>query len=271
MKKTILGLLASALILTILSCTKNTRVAVENDNQKNTDTITIDDHHNAENALDYDGIYLGILPCADCEGIKTTIYINRDKTYTLKQVYINKNAQVIEEKGTYTWDKSGTIISLKPNTNNEKGMKLFVAENALYILDQSGKRITGPLADHYELTKDNYALLNKKWRIFEMYGKPFKPETTSKKEGYITFDEDENRVIASAGCNTMSGDFNILPKNKLEFGVFMSTAMACENMQDEGKLGKILSETKKFNVNNDELTLINKNQETIAKLKIPMH
>ena len=37
------------------------------------------DMHNAENSLDIAGVYKGVLPCADCEGIETTIVLKDDK------------------------------------------------------------------------------------------------------------------------------------------------------------------------------------------------
>ena len=37
-----------------------------------------DRSHNSMNSLDWEGIYTGLLPCADCEGIQTVIKLNRD-------------------------------------------------------------------------------------------------------------------------------------------------------------------------------------------------
>ena len=40
----------------------------ENNSKKTTTTTTLGD--NSQNALDWAGTYKGILPCADCEGMK---------------------------------------------------------------------------------------------------------------------------------------------------------------------------------------------------------
>ena len=51
------------LMLVITSC---------NSNRKNTeinDKNQVIDSHTSKNALDWNGIYQGTLPCADCEGI----------------------------------------------------------------------------------------------------------------------------------------------------------------------------------------------------------
>lgn len=251
---------AAVVLLGLTSC--NTVKSTAN-------TTEISDSHTAQNSVDYDGIYLGILPCADCEGIKTTIYLNQDNTYVMKQEYLGKSENIIEEKGDFIWAKNANIISLKPTNANGQKLKLFVGENYLTMLDQSGNKITGSLADHYTFSKDNVMLLNKKWHIMELYGKKFSAESTMKKEGYVQFGD--KSLSASAGCNVMNGGYKLLPKNQLEIGNVMSTMMACGDMSAEQSLGKVLAETKSFQVNIDELSLLNKDQKIIAKFKVPMH
>lgn len=254
----------SLMMLSFASCntSKNNSDPVKND---------VTDAHNAKTSLDYDGIYQGTLPCADCEGIKTIAYINRDNTYVLKQEYLGKKGNTIEEKGTYTWDKNDNQFTLQPSDNKGQSLKFFVGENTLTMLDTSGNKITGTLAENYILSKDNVALLNKKWRIMELYGKKYKAEETMKKEGYIQFDDKTNRFSASAGCNQMNGEFSVKPNNKLELGKIMSTMMACPDMTAEADLGKALEAAKSFQVNLDQLNLLDKDQTVIAKFKVPMN
>ena len=47
------------------------------------------------------GTYEGTLPAADCEGIKTILVINEDKTYTLKSEYIGREDATFETSGIY--------------------------------------------------------------------------------------------------------------------------------------------------------------------------
>lgn len=107
--------------------------------------------HNAANSLDYMGIYSGILPCADCEGIDTTIELGSGNSYVKKIIYLGKDdQQVVESGGTFTWNDAGNIITL-----NEEAApnQYFVGENVLFHLDINGNRITGELAEKYELRK----------------------------------------------------------------------------------------------------------------------
>ena len=43
-------------------------------------TTAIDSTHNAQNSLDWNGTYKGVLPCADCAGIEKEITLYKDQT-----------------------------------------------------------------------------------------------------------------------------------------------------------------------------------------------
>lgn len=111
----------------------------------------IDDAHNAMNSLDWNGTYTGLLPCADCEGIQTTLSLDDDKTYTLEQVYVGKDGEKLKEEGTFSWDKSGTIVTLEGISNSPN--QYFVGENTLVMLNKDGEQVQGDLAAMYELKK----------------------------------------------------------------------------------------------------------------------
>ncbi|KIO75694.1 hypothetical protein TH53_19140 [Pedobacter lusitanus] len=117
-----------------------------------TDTAKTADGHNSMNSLDWDGTYKGVVPCADCEGIETTIVLGKDLTYNVKTKYLGKSdTKVYEEKGKFTWDKAGQVITL--DGIKDAPNKYFVGENQLFQRDMEGKEITGALADHYILKK----------------------------------------------------------------------------------------------------------------------
>jgi copper homeostasis protein (lipoprotein) len=102
-------------------------------------------------SLDWDGTYKGTIPCADCQGIETSLTLNKDNTYLRKTKYIGKSDIVYEKTGTFTWNKEGSTIILKGISNEPN--QYVVGENILFQLDMSGKRITGNLADSYNLRK----------------------------------------------------------------------------------------------------------------------
>lgn len=111
------------------------------------------DEHNAQNSLSYFGVYEGVTPCADCEGIKVKVTINKDETFTLHNAYIKngKEEQPTDFTGKYVWDETGSIITLEGV--KDVPSKFFVAEGRIIILDQEGNKIEGELADKYVLTQ----------------------------------------------------------------------------------------------------------------------
>ncbi|WOE31578.1 MULTISPECIES: copper resistance protein NlpE [unclassified Acinetobacter] len=109
---------------------------------------------NAQTALDWAGDYKGVLPCADCEGIKTELELNQDKTYELTQEYLGrKDQQKSTIKGSFTFDaKNPSIIILSAAADHQK---YFVGENYVALrAAETGEAITGPMADLYKLTKE---------------------------------------------------------------------------------------------------------------------
>ena len=118
--------------------------------KKVVDTLSVSD--NSQNSLDWEGTYKGIIPCADCEGIKTEITIKYDLTYVIKTIYLGKaDGKTFEKTGRFVWDKTGSNITLEEL--NGKPSQYKVGENQLIQLDLEGKIITGALAEKYVLKK----------------------------------------------------------------------------------------------------------------------
>jgi len=113
-------------------------------------SITIGD--NSFNSLDWPGTYKGIVLCADCEGIETTIVLGKDLFYSMTTKHLGKKASFPKEKkGAFSWNIEGNKISLT-DIDNASGQYL-VGENMLIQLDLNGSRITGESAKKYQLKK----------------------------------------------------------------------------------------------------------------------
>lgn len=146
MKKSIIVFVL--LVIGLISC---------NTKEKNQEEVTEDtelnftDEHTAQNSLDWMGEYEGVLPCADCEGIRTIVVLNENGTFTSKQIYVKEPVFEVENQGSFTWDETGFIITLKPDDGNIRSYR--VVEGAIILLDNEGKEITGELAEYYRLTK----------------------------------------------------------------------------------------------------------------------
>lgn len=138
-------LLLYVLCFCLLSCKNKT---VTHDQAKPTEkNLTLAD--NSQTSLDWNGTYKGVLPCADCNGIETTIHLNSNLSYTLTEKYLEKSDKIFKSKGRFEWNDKGSKISLI----DDKSKKFQVGENKLFKLDQNGERIYGKLEENYILKK----------------------------------------------------------------------------------------------------------------------
>ena len=151
MKLIKISLVALASLIMVSSC--NTQSAA------NTETPAAEtvennpespDMHTSETSLDWDGTYKGTLPCADCEGIETTIVLNKDRTFERTTVYKGKKDGNFNVKGKFSWDKDGRVITLEIKDENSSYQ---VREGNIVLLSQEGKVNTGELAELYILKK----------------------------------------------------------------------------------------------------------------------
>lgn len=138
------------LLLVLMGCKQETETSEYTPLEETDITMPYSDH-NARLSLDFDGTYQGTLPCADCEGIKTTITIDRDNNFERVMVYLGKDENgTFREEGMFSWDETGNVITL---LNAEEPNQYHVGENVLFHLDMEGNRITGDLSEHYKLHK----------------------------------------------------------------------------------------------------------------------
>jgi uncharacterized lipoprotein NlpE involved in copper resistance len=145
MKKILLSATLLALLsVGFVSCGQKTKP----DNQETSGTI---DTQNSQNNSDWKGTYSGVIPCADCEGIRVEITLN-DNTYQASYLYLGKQDATQDLfSGKFSLDTSSNIITLD---NQEIPPYYQVGENKLTQLDMEGDEITGEMAEMYVLTKN---------------------------------------------------------------------------------------------------------------------
>lgn len=153
MKNLKVVLLLFAAFLISFSCDKATDSTEQSAPETIPDKpIAKTDKHNSMIALDWNGVYKGTIPCADCEGIETILTLNTDLTYILFTNYLGRNDALEEEKkGSFTWNETGSTITLSNVTDRPNQYK--VGENRIWHLDINGDMNTGELENHYILTK----------------------------------------------------------------------------------------------------------------------
>lgn len=95
------------------------------------------------------GTFKGIMPAADCEGIKTVLTVNSDSTYTLVREYLGVKDGLFETSGIYHSLSDGLIELVKPSS----GEKIYFkrVEKGFMLSDSLGTVNNGELAEYYIL------------------------------------------------------------------------------------------------------------------------
>lgn len=225
--------------------------------------------HNSANALDWDGSYTGIVPCADCEGIATTLTLERSGNYTLRTQYLGKSEEVMQSTGEFAWEADGNRLRLRGT--NGAADRFQVGEGQLFQLDPDGGRISGALAEKYILRKVGTAqawpLMDTYWKLVELMG-----NAVEQPEGFMPahmiLSEAENRVAGNAGCNGFFSSYELdTAKGLLRFQQAGSTMMACPDMSVENAFHKALPEVDGYTLSGGELSLTKGGSTTLMRFE----
>jgi copper homeostasis protein (lipoprotein) len=215
---------------------------------------------NSMTSLNWNGTYEGVIPCADCNGIETSLKLNKDYTYLLRTRYVGKDTAPRSHTGSIKWNSEGNKITLD---GIESGPSMYlVGENRLFQLDLNGNRITGDLSGQHILvkkpdvnTKPDVSLTGTYWKLIEIRGQKVQPATGSKSEAHIILHPGENRVTGSSGCNSITGTFEINEKLGLVFSGMASTRMACPEMETENEFISMIQRIDSYSIRGDTLSL----------------
>lgn len=219
---------------------------------------------NSMTSLDWNGVYTGITPCADCEGIETTIQLMSDKTYTISRRYLGKSTDALTSSGTFSWDTNGSTIRL----SGEEPGQYKVGENKLFHLDMEGNIITGALAEKYVLSKDLSGLSEKYWKLVALNGQPVTKSAGQTKEPHLIFRAAGMRVNGNGGCNSFMGSYELLPGNRIRFSKMAATLMACSDMEIESRFSKVLEMADNYYLSGDTLILNRAKMAPLAKFEV---
>lgn len=223
-----------------------------------------DGAHNSRNSLDWAGTYRGVLPCADCPGIETTVTLRADGTYSATSRYLERDVATTGE-GRFTWSADGGSVSL----TGEEAARYRVGENRLTRLALDGSPVEGPLAGNYVLTKVDggdaaVPLTGTRWRLVELRGQPV---TGLERAPELTLGAEDGRASGFGGCNTFGGGYTLDEERlRISFGQLVSTLRACPTGMDiERTLHEVLGQVDNYSLSGGRLTL---NRARMAPLAV---
>jgi heat shock protein HslJ len=218
----------------------------------------VPDGHSSRNALDWAGTYSGVLPCASCPGIETTVTLGQDGSFERRMAYIDESPLPAVETGRFEWDEAGRSITA--SGDGFETQRYQVGENVLFHLDRDGKRIEGELAGHYVLLKhiQDPRLEDRHWTLIELRGQPVEPAEDGR-EAFLFLRAEDGRVHGNASCNRFNGGYAIKTGQRIDFGRNMAmTMMACPDMQLEQAFIEVLQTADNYSLGDDGTMTLNR-------------
>ena len=140
--------LAAALLACMAACTSNQKKEAATTETTETEAATaVGD----TTALAMTGTFEGIFPAASCEGIRASLTINADSTYTYKREYIGEKDGKYESSGIYHLKAKDLIELITPSSGEKTYFKRV--ETGFMLSDSLGTVNQGELAGHYILKR----------------------------------------------------------------------------------------------------------------------
>lgn len=196
----------------------------------------IPDMHNSRNSLDWAGTYEGLLPCADCAGIRTRLTLGADGIYELHAEQLRSDARVMSASGYFSWLPDGNTVFLGEAGDD----RLFaVGEGRLIELNADGSR-PGPDAGQRILQQvpgqppeadaiTAAFLQDHRWRLQSARdGNNASIDALFPASNPFEFAFSGANLAVSGGCNGLRGSYQINAEGRFLAGRMASTMMACE-------------------------------------------
>jgi heat shock protein HslJ len=260
-----IGILLASFSL-FLSCQKNPENPSAAEEKMVATSTSVSEAKDMDSQTNLYGIYTGVLPCADCEGIETEIELLENNTIVKTTKYLGKSDNTFTDKGTFS--KTDTI-SIKATFEDDSSQWFEIGQNEIFQLDQDGNRISGSFADRYKLVKKrkDEKLEDKTWVLVELMGKTIEPKEKPY-EMYLKFVSSEGLLTGSDGCNQFSGNYELLKGSRYKSGPFASTMKACLDMTYAVEFLNAVEKSDTYILTDSTLSITKARMAIMAKFKL---
>ena len=96
------------------------------------------------------GVWVGMLPCTDCEGIDYTLNLKNDFTFKQKFIFKGKDEDFVIDEGEWSF-ASDSVIELD---SYDYAKMFLISGKKLIMLDEYGDKFESSNEDNYSLHKD---------------------------------------------------------------------------------------------------------------------
>jgi heat shock protein HslJ len=200
------------------------------------DPASVIDMHTSRIALDWVGMYEGLLACADCPGIHTQLTLEPDGGFEIVTRRLVRDAEPSSARGRFEWEAGDTTIALGAEGG---GQRFAVGEGRLLLLE------TGQTQPAWDRADATLPQSSPAWRstrqdlgdMLEDHRWMLVDGTDAGNRRIDALFPDAERSLAlyfagprlhvQGGCNGFRGAFAIDADGRLDVTGTISTLMAC--------------------------------------------
>jgi len=239
----------------VISCSSTEKYTKEN---KTSETEGFEE-------LDWVGSYTGEEECSTCKHISKTVTLYSNETFEATLEYIGSSKPLIERHtGDFKWGMNGKL-HLEPESGSMVIEDYLVAHGLLIPVSDEGHPMTGGYTMLNKISAKS--IFDKKWTLIELYGASVNSsDDENLQTAFINFDKN-GAAYGNSSCNSFSGQFNTTNGQVLEFDAVSSTRKACQNMNTETKFLNMLENTKSYELENEELQLLDSDGNILGKFE----
>jgi heat shock protein HslJ/uncharacterized lipoprotein NlpE involved in copper resistance len=237
------------------------------------------DLHTSQHSLDWAGVYEGILPCADCPGMKTRLTLDRDGSYELSTRLLERPDEARAVRGRFAWNAGGSAITLDAQGDRRR---FGVGEGRVSLLEPDGApgtatapnrvlMLVSPMAAAPQASAGlEQTLEAHRWTLesaTDGQGRPI--EAVSPRQGRaFVFSFAAGRLHVQGACNQLTGGYQ-LEEGRLVVGRMAATMMACDaaSMQADKAMADLLATAMRIDVIKSaapQLRLVGASNETLV-------
>lgn len=151
------------------------------------------------------------------------------------------------------------------------GERRFITTQAYPVITREAPSNVEITVMALEKPREATALVGTYWKLVSVGGKDVIPVQDLRREPHLTLLPEENRAIATGGCNQMTGTWQV-SEQKVTFSQFVSTRMACPDvMEQEHALGQALAATRGYRMDGTFLELVDAGGAVLARFEAATH
>lgn len=217
------------------------------------DPAPVIDMHTSRIALDWAGVYEGLLACADCPGIHTQLTLEPDGGFEIVQRRLVRDAEPSSARGQFEWEADGNTIALDAEGDEQR---FAVGEGRLLLLETGQTQPAWDRADAtlpqsssaWRSTRQDLGemLEDHRWLVVDATdaGNRRIDALFPDAERSFAFNFAGSRLHAQGGCNGFRGAFEFDGDERLDVTGTISTLMACPAplMEADAALSALMAE-----------------------------